>query len=195
MAAITWTNVDFRDHFVYVPSQWEAMLGCNVMSHWIGAQTKWSLCLTVNLTLMNKTNEIWIKLPTFSLNEMHFRISSHKCQRFLEWNAFQNIISQMSAIFSMCMITLSNGNIFRITDPLCGEFTSHRWIPHTKAIDAELWSFLWFAPEINRWVNNHEAGDLRRHHAHYDIVVMLGDTRRQVMSNHDINIESGDIWL
>ena len=31
--------------------------------------------------------------------------------------------------------------------PLCGEFTGHRWIPRTKASDAELWCFLWSAPE------------------------------------------------
>ena len=35
----------------------------------------------------------------------------------------------------------SNGNIFRVTDPLCGEFTGRRWIPFTKASDAELWCF------------------------------------------------------
>ena len=29
-----------------------------------------------------------------------------------------------------------NGNIFRVTGPLCGEFTGHRWIPRTKARDA-----------------------------------------------------------
>ena len=45
------------------------------------------------------------------------------------------------------MMTSSNGNIFRVTDPLCGEFTGHRWIPLTKANDAELWCFLWSAPE------------------------------------------------
>ena len=28
---------------------------------------------------------------------------------------------------------------------------------------------------INSWVNNREAGDLRRHGAHYDVIVMLGD--------------------
>ena len=33
----------------------------------------------------------------------------------------------------------------RVTGHLCGEFTGHRWIPHTKAIDAELWCFLWSA--------------------------------------------------
>ena len=33
------------------------------------------------------------------------------------------------------------------TGPLCGEFTGHRWIPLTKARDAELWCFLWSALE------------------------------------------------
>ena len=32
-----------RDHFVYPPSQWETTLHCNVVSHWLGAYTKWSL--------------------------------------------------------------------------------------------------------------------------------------------------------
>ena len=30
------------DHVVYVPSQWETMLHCNVVSHWLGTYTKWS---------------------------------------------------------------------------------------------------------------------------------------------------------
>ena len=34
-----------RDHFVYAPSQWEMTLQCNVVSHWLGAYTKWSLVL------------------------------------------------------------------------------------------------------------------------------------------------------
>ena len=41
------------------------------------------------------------------------------------------------------MMTSSNGNIFRVTDHMCGEFTGSRWIPPTKASDAELWCFLW----------------------------------------------------
>ena len=46
------------------------------------------------------------------------------------------------------MMTSSNGNKkFRVTGPLCGEFTSHRWIPFTKDSEAELWCFLWSAPE------------------------------------------------
>ena len=43
------------------------------------------------------------------------------------------------------MMTSLNGNIFRVAGPLWGEFTGHRWIPLTKASDAELWCFLWSA--------------------------------------------------
>ena len=69
------------------------------------------------------------------------------------------------------MMTSSNGNIFGVTGLLCGEFTGPRWIPRTKASDAELWCFFdlrW----IRGLVNNREAGDLRRHQAHYDVIVI-----------------------
>ena len=36
---------------------------------------------------------------------------------------------------------------FRVAGHLCGEFIGHRWIPRTKASEAELWCFLWSAPE------------------------------------------------
>ena len=65
------------------------------------------------------------------------------------------------------MMTSSNGNIFCVTGPLCGEFTGPRWIPRTKASDA-MFSLI----SINGWVNNHEAGDLRPYRAHYDVTVM-----------------------
>ena len=70
-------------------------------------------------------------------------------------------------------MTSSNGNIFRVTGPLCGEFTGHLWIPGTETSDAELWCYLWSAPWINGWVNNCEAGDLRCQRAHCNVIVML----------------------
>ena len=39
------------------------------------------------------------------------------------------------------MMTSSNGNIFRVTGLLRGEFTGHRWIPCTKASEAVLRCF------------------------------------------------------
>ena len=52
-----------------------------------------------------------------------------------------------SLVTSKCMMVSSNGNFFRFTGPLCGEFTGHRWIPLTKASEVELWCFLWSVPE------------------------------------------------
>ena len=68
------------------------------------------------------------------------------------------------------MMTSSNGNIFRLFGHLCGEFTGHRWIPRTKERGALMFSLI--CSWINGWVNNREAGDLRRHRAHYVVIVM-----------------------
>ena len=61
-----------------------------------------------------------------------------------------NIVNSTQAAISRQMrfiMTSSNGKIFRVTGHLCGEFTGPRWIPRTKARDAELWCFLWSASE------------------------------------------------
>ena len=71
------------------------------------------------------------------------------------------------------MMTSSNGNIFRVTGHLCGKFTGPRWITRTKASDAKLWFFSLICARVNCWVNNREAGGLRRHRTHYDVIVML----------------------
>ena len=58
----------------------------------------------------------------------------------LKSNGANQIISNRIRIivYILTMMTSSNGNIFRVTGPLCGEFTGDRWIPRTKASDAGL---------------------------------------------------------
>ena len=93
------------------------------------------------------------------------------CTSWKQWNEIQNKIhidglvqgwgnsNALAMNFNEATImTSSNGNIFRVTDPLCGEFTGDRWIPCTKASDAQLWRFL-------SWATNRDAGDLTRHRA------------------------------
>ena len=96
-----------------------------------------------------------------------------------------NIIQYMRHVLrpTLYMMTSSNGNIFRVTGPLRVEFTDHRWIPFTKASDAELWCFFSCA-WINSWVNNREAGNLSRHRTHYDIIV----TRRALSIDYKLNV-------
>ena len=71
------------------------------------------------------------------------------------------------------MITSSNGNIFRIPGHMCGEFTGHRWIPRHKGQWRGALMFSLICAWINGWVNNREAGDLRRDRVHYDVTVMI----------------------
>ena len=70
------------------------------------------------------------------------------------------------------MMMSSNGNIFRVTGSFWGESTGHRWIPLTKASDAELRCFF-ICAWTNGWANNRDAGDLGRLRAHYDVTVMI----------------------
>ena len=43
----TVTSSLIEDHSVYEPSQWEMALHYNVISHWLGANTEWSLWFTI----------------------------------------------------------------------------------------------------------------------------------------------------
>ena len=70
------------------------------------------------------------------------------------------------------MMTSSNGNIFRITDHLSGEFTGPGEFPAKRPVTRSLEVFFDLRPNKKNWVNNGDAGDLRRHRAHYDVIIM-----------------------
>ena len=59
------------------------------------------------------------------------------------------------------MMTSSNGNFFRVTGPF---FHKGRWL------GALMFSLI--CTWTNSWANYRAAGDLRRHRAHYDVIVM-----------------------
>ena len=67
-----------------------------------------------------------------------------------------NLLILIFISLKFVMMTSSNGNIFRVTGPLCGELSGHRWIPRTKASDAELWCFLWSTWII--WLSKQSCG-------------------------------------
>ena len=109
-------------------------------------------------TLGTNVKKIFNETHTFLFKIMHLKMSSAKWRQFcLGLNVFTKcllIITQrlwitLSIIYhsiSHPMMTSINGNIFRVTCHLCGEFTGHRWIPHKKVIDAGLWYCRWSAP-------------------------------------------------
>ena len=81
------------------------------------------------------------------------------------------VCHRFSDVTNLYTMTSSNENIFRVTGPLCGEFIGHRKIPQqrqvTRSLDVSL-ICVW----TNGGVNNRDASDLRRHHAHYGVTVM-----------------------
>ena len=90
----------------------------------------------------------------------------------------------------LCMITSSNGNIFRVYWPFVrGVHRSPVNTPHKGQWRGAL-MFSLICAWINGWVNNHEAGDLRRHCAHYDFTVMVCKNTSQLTKIGSICIQT-----
>ena len=112
-----------------------------------------------------------------------------RCRKsvFSEQDKFQPFLIWVKRVSLRCkvMMTSSNGNIFRVTGHLCGEFTGRRESPpppppphththtHTQRPVTRSFMFSLSCAWIHSWVNNSEAGDLRRHRAHFDVNVKV----------------------
>ena len=106
-----------------------------------------------------------IILPTFLQTRSRGNTEMVSHIPFVSRDVIFNVISSMLAHICIVSVSKEGGlhsvklrriflhddvikwQYFRVTGHLCGEFTGHRWIPHSKASDAELWCFLWSAPE------------------------------------------------
>ena len=92
----------------------------------------------------------WMK---YIVSGIYISLPQNNITHILKVDAILNVVKYINdhafqlELCTNIMMTLSNGNIFGVTGTLCGELTGHRWIPLTKASDAELWCFLWSAPE------------------------------------------------
>ena len=149
------SNFDMNDRMNSKHISWNILyLWCHMASTIIGVNIKCQL------------NELWWN-STYNYRQKH-RISQRSQTSLPDINIVDTFPKISRTI--IIMMTSSNGNIFRVTGHLCGEFTGPRWLLRTKASDAELWCFLWSASKYT--VEYREAGDLRRNQAHYDVIVM-----------------------
>ena len=117
---------------------------------------------SVSLNWTSSPNEFWLGckiadcvLIVTNLHKLYVsnKMTSphHRCGAVISWWRHQ------MGSFSV-LLALYVGN-----SPVTGEFSSQgQW---RRAL---MFSLIW----INGWVNNREGGDLRRHRAHYDIIVM-----------------------
>ena len=73
---------------------------------------------------------------------------------------------------------------------------NHRRIPLTKASNADLCCFSLICAWTNGWASNGDTGDLRRHRAHYDSIVMQqGDTWNNVEKSYEATWRHKKEWL
>ena len=84
-------------------------------------------------------------------------------------NGCQSIFSGIWQQSCNVMMTSSNGNIFRVTGPLCGNSPVKGDFPNKDQWRGALMFYL-ICAEIKCWVNDGDAGDLRRHPTQYDVI-------------------------
>ena len=75
--------------------------------------------------ICSELRPLWFK----DNNRNHMWLLMSACQAGARLSATNLAVIRLANI----MMTSSNGNIFRIIDLLCWEFTGHWWIPRTKA--------------------------------------------------------------
>ena len=181
-----WTLDMLRADSWFAPSQWETALLCNDVSHWLGPNLESALMLIFVVVFQVKCVVVGYD-KYFNYTKLA-RATSYITQpggcHFIGTNidsglpmgdgrVMPGIYYHMDpAWLSLTMMTSSNGSIFHVTGPLCGEFTGYRVIPSTKASNPELWCFFLICAWTNSWANNGDAGDLRCHCAHCDVLVM-----------------------
>ena len=131
---------------------------------------RWSVAMSYGWDVKSS---VWLSNTTVQATGLDAWASRVKCPA--------RFVSHLHEIFTRdIMMTSSNGTISCVTGPLCGEFTGPgefpaQW-PVTRSFDVFIDLGL---NRINDWVNNREAGDLRRHCGHYDVNIMLNTTARE----------------
>ena len=93
---------------------------------------------------------------------------------------WRNQMEIFSALLALCA-----GNSL-----VTGEFPSQR--PVTRSFDVSF-DLRW----INGWINNREAGDLKRHHVHYYVTIMglMGDKRSCLFMGEYVKLLLTLYWL
>ena len=155
----------------------EARLLCCIITSWQKTlSTLLTLCVSnpsVNVGISGLPAQRPV-MPNFdisfvvSLNEL-----LNKQAMLMIWDA---IVVMWCHCFVCCiMMTSQNGNTFHITGPLWGWPVDS---PHKGQWRGAL-MFSLISVSTNGWANNRDAGDLRSHHAHYNITVMCNISKNE----------------
>ena len=141
--------------------------------------------------LESNFSEFLLEIHIFSFEKMHLKMSSGKWRPFcLGLNVYGWCISVLNTsygkLITFCAYPRNHAHNFHIHhDEVIKWKHFPRYWPFVRKIHRSPMNFphkgqwrgaLMFAlicVWINGWVNNREAGDLRRNRAHYDVIVMI----------------------
>ena len=129
------------------PSYWHIS---TLIQGWISYHVASKVWHEINLSILELWECITHSLPHFILSLSSLSLSCEVIHLLSQANiltAKVNNKENNEIWYYQFMMMASDGNIFCVAGPFCGEFTSHRWIPLTKASHAELWFFVWSAPK------------------------------------------------
>ena len=143
----------------------------NAMQHeheiaWLHIElaTRQLLSFQNSLYLENRVNTT-LNCSSMGANKLHRSfLRSDSRDHVISVKSRRNYYQRRFGQLSYMMTSSLNGKIFRVTNPLCGEFTGHWWIPRKGQWRGALMLSL-ICAWINAWVNNREAVD-------YDVIVM-----------------------
>ena len=128
--------------------------------------------VTFGNIMLNKLWLIIIKLcqPSFTQNNNSLSRPSRFALQGVLFGASRFFLNRLGH-FNQIHDDVIKWNHFRVTDAMCWEFSSPVNFPHKGR-----WRGTLMFPVIRAWtkgwINNQDAGDLRRHRAHYAVTVM-----------------------
>ena len=91
-----------------------------------------------------------------------------------------------SVLTSKIMKTSSNVNILRVTGHLCTDFTSYRWIPRTKASDADFRLNKRLSKQSRDWWFETPSRPLWRHRNETLLPIALHSGKKPGFNNHPL---------
>ena len=117
--------------------------------------------------ILNQNIKDWLEkmhlemLPAkYRLYFLHQRVNTNEISAYIERCSWHGLPVHFD------VIKRKHFSCYRVTGPLCREFTGHPWIPPHKG----QWCVALMPSSIcawtNGWVNNRDAGDLRCHSVH-----------------------------
>ena len=130
------------------------------------------------LDMLCTSGSLWNLLSALPMDDMLFPITDgfhpdlQSNWALIESNDTHRNAAERPWAGLMCMMTSSNGKIFRVTGHLCGDIHRSPLNFKHKGQWHGVLMFSLICAWINGWVNSREAGDLRRHRAHYGATVM-----------------------